>query len=285
MNVAVLGTGTMGAGIARNLVRAGHSVSVWNRTRTKAEGLGATVADSPAEAVAAADVLITMLSDGPVVDAVIRDAVRSVREGTVWAQLSTVGVVWTERLASLAGEHGLGFVDAPVMGSRPQADEGQLLPLASGDERSRTILEPLFAAFSREVIWLGDEPGLGSRLKLAANHWLLVTVENLAETLALTEALGVEPRRFFELISGASFDMTYAHWKGELMLKGEFPSAFSIRLARKDVGLALEAGDAVGIELALARATFDRFGRAVDAGYGDQDSAVTYLVARRGNPA
>ena len=113
----------------------------------------------------------------------------------------------------------------------------------------------MFDAFSRDVLWLGDEPGLGSRLKLVANHWILNSVENLAQTLAFAEALELDPRRFLELISGAPFDMQYAHWKGALMLEGEFPVAFALKLARKDIQLALEAAAGAGIELAMAEAT------------------------------
>ena len=168
------------------------------------------------------------------------------------------------------------------MGSRPQAEAGQLLPLASGPEEACKRVAPLLDAFSRDVLWLGDTPGLGSRLKLVANHWIINSVENLAETLAFAEALELDPRRFLELISGAAFDMQYAHIKGAMMLEGEFPAAFALLLARKDVRLALEAAAGAGIELALAEATEARLARAVELGHGDKDSAATYLAARRG---
>src|SRR4029077_9652446 len=132
----------------------------------------------------------------------------------------------------------------------------------------------------RDVLWLGERPGLGSRLKLVANHWILNSVENLAQTLAFAEGLDLDPRRFLELISGAPFDMQYAHWKGALMLEGEFPVAFALKLARKDMQLALEAATAAGIELAMAAATERRMARGIELGYGEDDNAVTYLVAR-----
>ena len=131
------------------------------------------------------------------------------------------------------------------------------------------------------MLWLGDQPGLGSRLKLVANHWILNSVENLAQTLAFAEALELDPRSFLELISGAPFDMLYAHWKAAMMLEGEFPVAFALKLARKDAQLALEAAAAAGIELALAEATEKRLGRAVDLGLGEDDSAATFVVSRR----
>ena len=170
------------------------------------------------------------------------------------------------------------------MGSRPQADEGQLLPLAAGPEAACAAIAPMLEAFSRGVLWLGDQPGFGSRLKLVVNHWILNSVENLAQTVAFAEALDLDPRRFLELISGAPFDMHYAHWKANLMLEESFPVAFALKLAHKDMELALEAAAGAGIELPLAAATRGRQGRAIEAGYGDDDSAATYLVARKPRP-
>lgn len=282
MLVAVLGTGAMGASMARRLLEAGHEVRVWNRTREKAEGLGAPVAATPAEAVDGAEAVITMLADGPAVAAVMEEALPALAPGCVWLQMSTVGVAWADRLAALAAEHGVALVDAPVMGSRPAAEQGQLLPLVSGPAAARERCRPLLEALSRSVLWLGDEPGLGSRLKLVLNLWIMTSVESLAECLALADALGLDPARFLQAMAGAPFDMEYAHWKGEMMLRQEFPAAFALRLARKDVGLALEAAAACGVELPLAAATFERFGRAVELGHGDEDFSAVYLVARRG---
>ena len=271
----------MGAPMARHLLRAGHEVRVWNRTRAKAESTGAPVADTPAAAVAGADVAITILADGPSVSEVMTAALPDLPKTAVWVQMSTVGADWADRLTALAAEHGVEIVDAPLMGSRPQAEAGELLPLAAGSEAACKTIAPVFDAFSRGVLWLGDLPGVGSRLKLVVNHWILNSVENLAQTLAFAEALDIDPRRFLELISGAPFDMQYAHWKAELMLEGDFPVAFALKLARKDVVLALEAAAAAGIELPLAEVTSRRQGAAIDAGYGDDDSAATYLIARR----
>lgn len=267
--------------MARNLAEAGHDVVAWNRTPAAAEGLGATVADTPAGAVEGAGVVVTMLADGEAVNSVIQEALPALRSPVVWAQMSTVGTEWTERLAALAADHGIVFVDAPVMGSRPQAEEGMLVVLASGAPEGRERAAEAFDAVAREVMWLGDRPGLGTRLKLVVNHWLLVSVENLAETVALAEGLGVDPRRFLEVIDGSPFDMAYAHWKAAMMLEREFPTAFALRHARKDLGLALAAAGEVGIDLALAGATHGRFGQAIDRGYGDEDSAATYRVAGR----
>jgi 3-hydroxyisobutyrate dehydrogenase len=264
----VLGTGIMGGGIARNLAAAGHEVQAWNRTRAKAEGLGAEVADTPAEAVAGAEAVITMLADGPAVEAVLPE----LDPATLWVQMSTVGVADTERFAARHPR----FVDAPVLGSKPQAESGELLVLGSGPERP----DELFDAISSRVMWLDDEPGAGTRLKLVVNLWIMNLVENLAETFAFAEALGLDPRHFLEAIEGRAMDSPYAHLKAEKILSGDFSAAFAVRHAAKDVRLALEAARGAGIELGLGPETLERLERAIELGHGDEDNAAVWFASR-----
>jgi 3-hydroxyisobutyrate dehydrogenase len=280
MRIAVLGTGIMGAPIARHVAAAGHDVRAWNRTREKAEGLGAEVAESAAEAVAGADVVLTVLTDGPAVDETMQQALPEMEGSPIWAQLSTVGVIWADRLAAKAAKRGVLFVDAPVMGSQPAAEQGAIMPLASGPDEARERITEVFETFSRGVLWLG-EGTLGSRLKLVANHWIFVAVDNAAACMAFAEALGVEPQHFLETIDGAAFDMQYAHWKGEMILKREFPAAFALTLARKDAGLMLEAAEQAGFALPLLATTAERFDRAIELGHGDEDLAAVYYASSR----
>src|SRR5262245_25219844 len=170
MRVAVLGTGIMGGPIARNLAAAGHEVRAWNRTREKAEGLGAEVADTPSEALGDAEVLITMLADGPVVEEVVPE----LDSALLWVQMSTVGRADTARFA----ERHPRFVDAPVLGSKPQAESGELLVLGAGSEKPEELFDPI----ASRVMWLSDEPGAGTALKLTVNLWIMNLVENVAET-------------------------------------------------------------------------------------------------------
>jgi 3-hydroxyisobutyrate dehydrogenase len=276
--VAVLGTGIMGAEIARNLARAGHAVRVWNRTRSKAEPLaadGAGVCETPAQAADGAEVMVTMLADGPAVEAVAGEALAP---GIVWLQTSTVGVAATERLAALAEEVGAVFVDAPVLGSKPAAEAGELVVLASGPESAEEACRPVFEAIARRWLWLGAA-GAGTRMKLVVNTWVLTTVENVAETLALAEALGIDPRRFLEAVQGAPFDMPYLHAKAALILAREFTAQFPLELAAKDLRLALEAaGD--GVRLEAARAALAQMERAVELGHGREDSSATWHAVR-----
>lgn len=274
MRVAVLGTGIMGAPMARNMVEADHDVVVWNRTRAKAEGLGARVADSPAEAIDGAEAVVTMLSDGDAVAAAI-DGV-TLRDGQVWWQASTVGLEATERLAGSAGD--AAFVDGPVLGTRKPAEEGKLIVLASGPPEARGRLAPLFEAVAGKTIDVDDEAGASSRLKLVLNSWIVSLVESLAETVALAEGLGVDPRRFFETIEGGTLDSAYAQMKGKLMLERSFDEpSFKLSLAAKDARLALEASD---LDLPLLEAVRAQMEKAVEAGHGESDMAATIEACR-----
>jgi 3-hydroxyisobutyrate dehydrogenase len=277
--VAVLGAGTIGGPVARNLARAGFAVRVWNRTRAAAEAVeGATVADSPADAVRGAGILVTTLPDGRVVAEVAGEALDGAGDDLVWVQLSTVGIEATERLEQLAARRGAAFVDAPVVGTKEPAEEAALTVLASGPESVRGRCDPVFAAIGRKTIWLGPA-GAGTRLKLVVNCWLTALVEGLAETLALAGGLGLDPAVFLETIAGGPTDASYAQTKGRLMLDGEFPASFKLRLGAKDARLVAEAAERAGLDLPLARAIAERLERGVELGHGDEDLAATYRTS------
>jgi 3-hydroxyisobutyrate dehydrogenase len=281
MRVAILGTGIMGAPMARNVLAAGHDVSAWNRSREKAEPLaedGITVADSVADAVAGADVVVTMLADAGAVEAVAEEALGAL-DGAVLAQMSTIGLDATERLARRAGEAGVAFVDAPVSGTKQPAEQGQLLVLASGPADVRERVDPVFDAVGSKTVWLG-EAGAGQRLKLVLNTWLLGMTEALAEAIALAEGLGVDPRRFLETIDGAPVGAPYAQLKGPMMIDGEFPPSFPLDLAAKDAELALEAAETAGLRLGALAAVAEQMRRAAEEGHGEQDMAATIHASR-----
>jgi 3-hydroxyisobutyrate dehydrogenase len=274
MKVAILGTGIMGAPMARNLAAAGNDVTVWNRTRAKAEAVeGARVADTPKEAVAAVEVALTMLSDGAAVEQVMREAAPAAPDGAIWWQASTVGIEATERLVALAGEHGLAYVDAPVLGTKGPAEQGQLVVLASGEDVALDRLAPLFDAVGSKTIRLGAG-GTGTRFKLVMNHWVLAVTDAIAETLAFARGLDLDPSLFLDAIEGGSLDIGYAHLKGPGMIAGELPVAFPLKHALKDADLILEAADRHELDLALARVVRDRFAQAADAGHADDDMGM-----------
>jgi 3-hydroxyisobutyrate dehydrogenase len=278
--VALLGTGTMGAGMARNIAAAGIPLRVWNRTREKAEPLadaGAQVADSPADAVRGADIVITMLFDVDSVESALTEARDGLARGTILLQQSTVGVAGTDRLLALADELGLVYVDAPVLGTKKPAEDGALVVLASGPESARSTVEPVLDAIGSRTVWVG-EAGQSTRLKLVANSWVLTVVEGIAEALTLAKALGVEPQRFLDVVKGGAMDAPYVQLKGKAMLEGDFTPAFGLDGAAKDAELIVEAARAAGADVAVIEAVQKHFARALEAGYGDQDMAATYLA-------
>jgi len=273
MNVAVLGTGIMGAPMARNIARAGHRVRAYNRTREKAEPLaaeGIEVAGDPTHAVVGADVVLTMVSDA---DAVMALADQFPSGTAIWWQASTIGIEGTERCAQLAAKRGLTFVDAPVGGTKQPAEQGELLVLASGPHAALDACAPLFDAVGSTTLRLG-EAGAGTRFKLVFNHWLLALVENLAETIAFAEAIDVDPRGFVEVLAKSPVGAPYAGLKGPAMIDRSFDTAFPLALAAKDARLAIEAAERHGLDLGLMPVVRERFERAVARGHGDDDLAA-----------
>jgi 3-hydroxyisobutyrate dehydrogenase len=261
----------MGAPMVRHLAGAGHDVRAWNRTAAKAEGLGATVAGSPAEAVDGADVVVTMLADGPAVEAAMEGL--SLSADQIWWQASTVGLEWIEKLANGTAAR---FVDGPVLGTKGPAEQGQLTVLASGDGREQ--LTDVFDPVAAKVVDLGEEVGAGTKLKLVLNNWVISFVESLAETIALAEGLGVDPAKFFEGIEGGAMDAPYVKIKGVPMLERSFDPNFSLKLAHKDAALVLDAAKAAGIDLPLPALVHAQMGKAIEAGHGEDDLSATFMA-------
>src|SRR4051794_38356933 len=276
MRVAVLGTGIMGAPMARNLRMAGHEVRVWNRSADKARALagdGIEPAEDVASAVAGAEVVVTMLADADAVETVVEKALPAM-DGAVLAQTSTIGPEATGRLAERARAAGVPFADAPVLGTKAPAEDGALVVLASGPDDVRERVAPVFDAIGSKTLWVG-EAGAGSRLKLVVNTWLLALTEGLAEAIALARALDVDPQSFLDTIDGGPMGAPYANLKGKLMMDGDFPPSFPLDLALKDGRLALAAGEEQGLRLGALAAIVAQMERAVEAGHGREDMAAT----------
>lgn len=281
-SVALLGTGIMGTGMGRNLLRAGLEVRAWNRTAERAAPLGeegAHVAETPREAAARADLVVTMLADADAVEHVMCNddgALFAMSEDAAWLQMSTVGLVGTDTLAALAAEAHVPYVDAPVLGTRQPAEAGELLILASGPQAARERCEPVFEAVGRQTRWLGDAPGVATKAKLVLNSWVLALTEATAETITLARALGVDPELFLEVIKGGPLDAAYAQLKGRAMIEDKTHDAsFPLALARKDADLIREAAAAEHLALPLVDAVAAQFARAQEMGLGDEDMAAT----------
>jgi len=264
--------------MARNLAAAGFEVRAWNRTRERAEPLaehGVAIADTPAEAAGGADVVLTVLSDTEAVLSSVEGALTAAGSEALWLQMSTVGIEGTERCAELAKEAGVDFVDAPVLGTKAPAEQGELVVLASGPDEARARLEPIFDVVGKRSMWLG-EAGSGSRLKVVLNSWIVAVVEALGETMALAEAIDVRPEVFLEAIAGGPLDLPYAQLKGKAIIERDFEPSFKLGLAAKDAALVEEAVRRHHLDLPLITTIRRRLEEGSDA-HGDQDIAATYL--------
>ena len=284
-SVAVLGTGIMGAGMARSLLREGLDVTVWNRTVEKAQPLGddgATVAASAAEAVAGADVVISILFDTDAVAATMQPLLPALASrGAVWVQASTVGIEGTDRLAEAAREAGVDVLDVPMLGTRAPAENGQLVVLASGPSSLRPAVDPVFDAIGARTQWVSETVGDASRLKLACNAWIGVMVNGIAQSIALARGLGVDPQQFLDAVDGGALNAPYVQLKGTAMISGDFTTSFELDGAIKDTDLITAALEEAGIDTTLAVAVRDRFGNASRAGHGAEDMAA--VVAAYGS--
>jgi 3-hydroxyisobutyrate dehydrogenase len=283
--VAVLGAGgTMGAPMARNLVRAGFTVRGWNRTRERAEPLaddGVVVVETPADATDGAGVIVTMLSDANAVLETM-DGEHGVLHGIlsenmVWLQTSTIGERGTGRCIELADGHGLAFVDAPVLGTKQPAEDGKLVVLASGAAALRPQVEPVFDAIGQRTMWVG-EARAGTRLKLAINGWIVTVVEGVAETFALAEGLGLDPQLVLDALDGGALDLPYMRLKGRAIMAREFTPSFRLALAAKDAGLVTEAAEQRGLDLPMLRTIRERLAEGAQR-YGDEDFSATYRLS------
>ncbi|WP_031273203.1 NAD(P)-dependent oxidoreductase [Curtobacterium sp. B8] len=275
--MSVLGTGAMGAGVAGSLRRAGHDVTVWNRTRERAEPLadaGATVVDTPSEAVADAEVVLLTLFDTDAVVDVLEQAAGDAPEDAVWVQASTIGTAGTETVVQLAAKYDITLVEAMMLGTKAPAEQGKLTLLAAGPADVLEGLGSVFEAIAVKTVRAGEQVGQGTALKLAANAWIASITAATGQSLAIARSLGLDPALFLEAIDGSASDSPYAHTKGESMIEGTFPAQFALDGLRKDIGLITEAARAAGVSTVLLEALGRVYADASAAGHGGDDIAA-----------
>lgn len=289
LQVAILGLGTMGAGMAKNLLSAGFSVTVYNRTRAKAEPLGASgarIAESAAEAAQDADVIVSMLSD----EVATREAwtgsngaLTGAKHGAVLVESSTVKPEWIAELANHAKARGLELLDAPVTGSRVQAQAGELIFLVGGDASVLERARPVLAAMSKEIVYLGPS-GSGARMKLINNFLAGVQVASLAEGLSWIERSGLDRDLALKVLkSGAPGSPLLGAISGR-MVEAKYDVNFLLSLMEKDLRYAATDAATLGIDLRTAKSAEKRFHDAVDAGLGDQDMSAVIEPLRAAAP-
>ena len=287
---AFLGVGAMGHGMATSALRAGIPTVVWNRepeaTRDLA-WLGADVAETAADAARRAEIVVTMVTNADAVISIARDQgmLAALAPGTIWVQMSTIGVEGIERVAALveAERPEVILLDAPVSGSKVPAEQGQLTIFASGPEGVRSRVDPLFEALGQRTIWVGAV-GAGSRLKLVNNTWLAFTSEAVASSIALARRLGLGTETVVGALDGSTLVSPWQVANLQRIAKDDYSTQFGLSLALKDVHLALQAADD-GRFAALASLA-DEWQKAVDDGLGDQDLTVMTraLEQDRGTP-
>jgi 3-hydroxyisobutyrate dehydrogenase len=279
--IAFLGAGRMGAPMITRLIAAGFDVRAWNRTSEKVAPLvelGATAAATPVAATTGANILITMLPDGPTTEEVVfgaDEAVSRMARGATWLQMGTVGVEATDRFISRVKSMDVKYIDAPVSGSVAPATTGDLLILASGDQDAHDVANPVFDVLGRRTYWLGAA-GNGTRVKLVLNNWLVDLVEMVVETLGFARELGIDPETIINILDDVPIGSPYAVAKARNMLSGDFSPGFALKHAVKDAVLSLDIAKEHHHELALTASFIERWQQAIADGLGDDDLSVVF---------
>src|SRR3954470_3507101 len=285
---AFLGLGIMGAPMAANLVKAGFEVIVWNRTQAKATDFagsyGAHPAPSPAAAAEAADVTITMVPDGPQVEEVLfgdNGAAEGMRRGSLAIDMSTIAPSVSVSIGERLAAEGIGFVDAPVTGSRPRAEDGTLTIMVGGDEGDFERAKPILDAMGKLVVHVGPQ-GHGSIVKLLNNTTAAVNALAVAEALVAAKAAGVDADKLRQVMAAGSGGSAMLDLKAGPMLEHDFTPLFKLAHMLKDVRHCLETAERLGAGMQLGEVAERAYARADRKGLGEQDfAAVVEVVEER----
>ena len=277
--VGLIGLGLMGRPMAANLLKNGFELTVWNRTPSRAESLvaqGARQAATPEAAAAAADVLITIVSDPPAVEQVLwgeKGALGGLRRGTVLVDSSTVSPDLARRAAAACKQRGVEFLDAPVTGGTWGAEKGELVMMVGGEAHTLQRVEPIFAAIAKRWFHVGPH-GAGQTVKLAMNLLLALEVDALAEALALSIAGGVAGERLVEIMQSSMARAPVLDVKAPMLLEHNYAPSFPLRLMHKDLRLALDLATQLGVKLPAGQAVREVYSSVLDAAKEDVDYAA-----------
>ncbi|MDB6125864.1 MAG: putative oxidoreductase YfjR [Pedosphaera sp.] len=281
MNVAFIGLGNMGLPIARNLIRAGHTLTVYNRTRSRAaplESSGAQIAATPVEAAANAEALITMLADDRAVEAVMfapGNAIQALRAGAVHVSMSTISVALSRRLAEAHHERRQHYVAATVFGRPDAAAAAKLFVVVAGAPEQIRFCQPLFETVGQKTFVVGEDAPAANVIKLAGNFLITATIEGLAEAIALVRKHGLDQNAFLEFLTGSLFSApVYRNYGGMLAADKFEPVGFKLPLGFKDNRLLLAAAEEVAVPMPLASLVHDRFVAALAQGLAEADWAA-----------
>jgi len=285
MEAGLIGLGRMGTGIAKSLLRSGHRLTVFNRTRERAELLradGANVAGSVTEACQPG-VVLTMVADDAALEALVfgKDGIRaSLRAGGLHVSLSTISVALSDRLAAEHTKAGQQFVAAPVFGRPEAAESAKLSVVAAGPSASVQRCKPLFESMGPKLLVVGERPSMANVVKLSGNFLIATVLESLAEALTFARKSGVDPGVLLGFLTTTMFTAPVYKSYGELIVQGKHePTGFALPLGLKDVRLVLEAAESAGVPMPIASVLRDRFITALARGNQDKDWSVIGRVA------
>jgi 3-hydroxyisobutyrate dehydrogenase/2-hydroxy-3-oxopropionate reductase len=282
MRIAFLGLGIMGRPMVSNLAKAGHEVTVWNRTPGQ-NVEGAKTAPSPAEAARDAEVIWLCVADTKAVESVLfgpQGVYESLSEGQIIVDSSTISPSATRRFAERVGSKGVQYVDAPVTGSKVGAENGTLIFIVGGEEATVDKLRPLFAATGKKVFRMG-ETGKGEAAKLAMNLQIALIYEGFAEALTLAAKLGVNAETMLPLIEASMVRSGVVDYKAPFVLKRDFSANFPLRLMRKDIRLALEAAKEARVKLPALETVEEIYEMATEDGHENLDYAATITLLEK----
>jgi 3-hydroxyisobutyrate dehydrogenase-like beta-hydroxyacid dehydrogenase len=288
MKVGFIGLGSMGAGMSRNLIKAGHDLVVYNRTRSRVQemqSLGAKVADSASEAAGRAEALITMLADDRAVQDVIFEpgaAIESLPEGAVHISMSTISVDLSRKLAKSHAEKHQNYIAAPVFGRPDAAAAGKLFIVSAGPSESIEKCRSLFAAMGQKTVMINEDAPAANLIKLSGNFLTTTVIESLAECFALMRKAGVDPRRFLEVLTNSLFSAPVYKTYGAMIAAETFePVGFKLPLGFKDNRLLLAAAEEASVPMPMASLMHDRFVAALAQGLENADwSAIARVTYR-----
>jgi len=285
MEAGLIGLGRMGTGIAKSLLRSGHRLTVFNRTRERAELLradGANVAGSVTEACQPG-VVLTMVADDAALEALVfgKDGIRaSLRAGGLHVSLSTISVALSDRLAAEHTKAGQQFVAAPVFGRPEAAESAKLSVVAAGPSAGVQRCKPLFESMGPKLLVVGERPSMANVVKLSGNFLIATVLESLAEALTFARKSGVDPGVLLGFLTTTMFTAPVYKSYGELIVQGKHePTGFALPLGLKDVRLVLEAAESAGVPMPIASVLRDRFITALARGNQDKDWSVIGRVA------
>ncbi len=288
MKVAFIGLGQMGSGMARNILKAGHQLTVNNRTRSRADELkasGATVADSPAQAAAHAEVVITMLSDDRALEDVVfskSGILDALPQGAVHVSMSTISVALSRRLVSAHRERNQQYLASPVFGRPDAAAAAKLFVVAAGPADQIQRCQPLFDVLGQKTFIAGPEAPMANIVKLCGNFMITAVMESLAESMALVRKSGMDPNAFLDILTGSLFNAPIYKTYGTILAQQKFKEAgFKLPLGFKDNRLVREAAQDVSVPMPLASLIADRFLSAMAQGMSEYDwSAIADITFR-----